>query len=461
MALFKPWTWFSSEERQLRLVNLNLEKKERELKIKLLEKQLNQQSEEQLSTSTKVSDKPYRSLRLIGDTCIVVMHDGTVLTKEGDKDAILYNRIKWATDEKEIYLLFAPSVVEEEKKGLEIETEEERSIIENVKGILEAHEDFEVTADNIYLKGVKLNMPASVSGSFIEILEKLQTSESLEEMGKLQEQYESLKMFWYWTALNPIQSSREALLNFIRREDVKITRNGLLEMYRRVVTNTHKDTALIDAISNNYYQIKKWKKAPSNHVLAQDLSNKYVCLHKDKVPADFSVVGNLQELYNDLPNMQENSYTDDRTRKMTIKVGSVYQEDESKIDLNNLATCSSGLHVGSRSFGFSGFGDTGVLALVNPAKVRSVPYYESNKMRVSEMYIAAILPEDDFRKSVDEEDIADYSQEYFNFSVEQLEEALEDKTFEEQWTVQGNKPALVEKEVENIKDVLASKVVIF
>ena len=39
---------------------------------------------------------------------------------------------------------------------------------------------------------------------------------------------------------------------------------------------------------------------------------------------------------------------------------------------------------------FDSFGDTGVIALVNPMFVRSVPVSDANKMRVSEMFLTKI-----------------------------------------------------------------------
>ncbi len=59
---------------------------------------------------------------------------------------------------------------------------------------------------------------------------------------------------------------------------------------------------------------------------------------------------------------------------------------------------------------FDGFGNVGVLALVNPMFVRSVPYYECNKMRVSEMMIVAKLNVEDYKKSVSDEEMNDFSE---------------------------------------------------
>lgn len=109
---------------------------------------------------------------------------------------------------------------------------------------------------------------------------------------------------------------------------------------------------------------------------------------------------------------------------------------------------------------FSGFGDTGVLALVNPSKVRSVPYYEGNKMRVSEMFIAAVVDIEEYKNSVSDSDIADYSQDYFNQSVEELEEIVKSKKFDT-LTCQEQLPAVSMLNIEEIKNSLKKKVTVF
>jgi hypothetical protein len=106
---------------------------------------------------------------------------------------------------------------------------------------------------------------------------------------------------------------------------------------------------------------------------------------------------------------------------------------------------------------FSGFGDTGVLALVNPSKVRSVPVYEGNKMRVSEMFIAAAIDLDCYKDDLKETDIQDYSQEYFNISVDQLTDTVECGDYYK-LDCQNNTVAIPVPTIESIVNILNSKV---
>jgi len=108
-------------------------------------------------------------------------------------------------------------------------------------------------------------------------------------------------------------------------------------------------------------------------------------------------------------------------------VGEVYKEDEENIDWDNTISCGRGLHVASRRYDYSGFGDVAVMVIVNPSKIRSVPIGSADigKMRVSEMYIASVLEIDEKGQYIDEHlDIVDMDEKYFNISVAEMENNL-------------------------------------
>jgi hypothetical protein len=107
---------------------------------------------------------------------------------------------------------------------------------------------------------------------------------------------------------------------------------------------------------------------------------------------------------------------------------------------------------------FSGFGDVGVLALVNPSKVRAVPVYDGHKMRVSEMFIAAVVDLDEYSKSVDENDIVDFSNKYFSMSIDQLSEAVKNRDYSS-FNCQGSVVDLSILDIDAIVKTLEAKVV--
>lgn len=465
MKFFK-FSWLNSKERQ-QLQDLLKEKERREWKEAEEKKQSDAMLDRFKTTPiTYIQSTPFKSLRLIGSTTIVVLHDGTSLSGT----ASLFVKVKSAKSEEEIIALFVPDP-ELEVNMAEVETSKERKLVRDNWRILETNKDFTIKGDEIYLDKVDLPMPAAVVSSFIEILERKEyfsmkssvADGDSEDLNDLEDKYQALRMFWYWTALNPIESSRNDLLNFVKKNDIKITFNGLLEMYRNVVSTGKGNKELIKFVSEQYFKIKRWKKSPSAYDVWKGLEGDgYSVLLVGKAPSDedetYELVGNLEKLYLDLPNLKENTYTDAHTRKKSIKVGEVYKEDEDKIDLDNSRNCSSGLHVGSSTFLFDGFGDTGVLALVNPMKVRSVPTSETNKMRVSEMFICAVIDLAEYKDHVNSSDINDFSQEYFAASVEELEGQLKNKRFDK-LVCQDNAPSISMANIQEITEQLKSRIV--
>ena len=470
MSFFKPWTWFSSEERKnkieeqrLLIKQQELKNKELELRIRALELSHNPSNvltvvKEPATVVATKKEKIYASLRMTDDTVIVVLKDGKTFSKETDSEQLFFDVKNAETVEDIISLMTSDDLVEmikeEEERELVKETKEEQSIVKENKHLLSDHPDFTVTKEGIFLKDVNLVMPTPIVATFMEVVEKISLYPDNEQY---KENFESLKMFWYWTALNPIASSRTDLINFVRQHDVNITKNGLLEMYRRIVKVEGKtaNQEEVDFTSKSYLQIKKWKKSPANfNVWFGD--KEYKIEKADKKVEGKKYVGNLAEMYANLSNLEGNVYTDAHTRNKVIKVGHVYQEDESNIDLNNRVDCSRGLHVGNKRFAYEGFGNVGVLALVNPSKVRSVPISDTNKMRVSEMFIAAIMEKQDYDKMIDEKVVADFSDVYFSQSLEELKEVVKTKTFEKIKSKNHITP-LNEVDISQVAEILANR----
>lgn len=458
------WDWLLGAERK-KLIRLQV--KEQELKVQILEKELNTPGEEK---------KAYKSVRLIGENVIVVLNDGLVLSDMIGGRA-LYDKVKFCAVEEEIIDLFIPKAEIKVNVSELVETEEERLLVRKEWKALVGHTDFEMRGEDIYLKGVSMPLPAIIVAGFIEIVEKINHQSQLfgnfhtedhevEKMQELEQQYVSLKMFTLKLALNPIQSSREDALRFVRQHDIKLTNLGNLVMYRAIVSVGKKDKKLTKFVSKNYLKVKKWKKSPKNYSV-------YKCTNNEEEQAEYVLgtsigdpkvqnynlqeeVGNLAELYSNLATLEENRYTDAYTNKMDIRVGSVYSIAEEKVDIQSRNDCSSGLHVGTKDFGFSGNGDTMVLCLVNPAKIRSIPYSDANKMRVSEMFVAAVIKDKDMHE---EGDILHFDEEYHAMTVEELQEALKNKDFDEIKKCQEEEIPISNEEVVSIVDLLAARVV--
>lgn len=435
---FFSFDWLKSDERK-ELNKLREEKLKKEIKEEIIQEQIAQIPVQYSPV------KPYSKLFLVNDIITIVFNDGSPYSRSG-VDKSFADRVRECTTEAEIYSLLQPKI--ESKKEEELVQE----IDEPDLSILKEDSRFIVEGKRVFFKGINLEIPSIIVVSFIEALEK-----------GLLEEFTSLKYFWMWTALNPIESSRKDLYSFIQKNDIKITTNGLLVLYRRAnLVENH--NPLIDFISIQYFKYKHWKKSPKNYEIVENVDTKELkVVENGKIPDtenSWEFKGNLQELYLDLPNMQKHYLTDAHTGKLQITVGGVYSIPEEDVDIVSRNTCSRGLHVAAKSYNYGGFGNTPLLCIVNPSKVRSVPIGEEGKMRVSEMYVASILEIDDEGKYMDEDiDIVNFDQEYFNYTVEDLEEDLKNKSFESLVCQDAIAPLPLQSVI-NIIDILKNRVVL-
>jgi len=358
--------------------------------------------------------------------------------------------------------LISPTKVEQEN-GCDFDIEVEK-IITPLINILSSNSNFEIEGDKVYLKGIKsIAIPSSIVGEFIRLHSEINyyKYQSLYStpVKEYKEEFDALLMFTFWLLLNPIESSRNDCLDFVKKNDIQLTTNGLLVCYRKVVSRGSNNKELIKFISENYFKIKKWKKSTKNYNVHYGESTGYFLMglanNDHQGSNDKSFIGNLHELYQNLHTLKENTYTDNHTKTKIIKIGSIYKEDEDRIDLDNTIPCSSGLHIGSKQFMFDSFGDTGVIALVNPMFVRSVPVADAHKMRVSEMFIATIADKEEFDNL---NELIDFSTEYCSSTLEDLQIELSNKVFEK-LSCQNNLPITSLKEIIDITKILNERII--
>jgi hypothetical protein len=215
-----------------------------------------------------------------------------------------------------------------------------------------------------------------------------------------------------WCCLNPRAEVADKLFNFLKKNSFSITKQGFFVALRNVVT-LHGGTELVDFVSNAYNKVKAvWKKKPDDYsVFLQngeykmvhmdamfreemvtcsycdgsgttpeydeeydDSGQCYECdeqgIYKDLVRVDHGEeIGNLTELYLDLPNRAENRYTDAHTRTFDIRIGRPVDMPMESCRWNTDDCGAEGLHFTSDEIHYVGCGDTSVLVLINPMKV--------------------------------------------------------------------------------------------
>lgn len=391
----------------------------------------------------------------------VVFSNGNVLS--GNVEREIYEKIKNCDNELLIITLLTPEKKVEEVKGNDFDIDVQ-SIITPLVNILSKNENFEVDNGKVYLKGIKsLEIPTIIVSEFIRLSENLEAvsvdNSNLDKINLYEEEFNSLLMFTSWLLMNPIESARQDCLTFVKKNNIPITSNGMLVTFRRVVSTGIQDKKLIKFISESYFKIKKWKKSVNNYkivAISDDYELKKLDFNVENT--DYICLGNLNLLYNSLSERNENTFTDSHTKKKVIKLGEIYKEDEDKINLDNSVACGAGLHSGSWTFGFDGFGDISIICLINPSKVRSVPKVETNKLRSSELFPVAIIDFEDYKEYVNSDDILNMSELYCNESIDELNHSLKSKSFDS-ISCQDNYPSIAITDLVNITKLLKQRIV--
>lgn len=364
-----------------------------------------------------VSDKPYKSAKLIGDTAILVLKNGTTLEKLNCSQWDWRRLLDCNTEEELINIISC---------GLK-QPEKEEVIVKDWDILKQLH-DFEVVGDVVKMKGIDRSLPVMMVNKFTQIVKNHQVSS---------DEFKALKNFWYWLCLNPFPDVIDNLYEFLRKGDFKITKDGMFLAYRRVC-KVSENTELVEFISNSYVKIKSWKKSPKNFcVLDEDGTYSLGKITSEDDGRAISL-GNLAELYENIDQMEENRYTDNHTKTFDIRIGKVVNIPRSECTHSNQDCGTGGLHFANKGFNYYTFGDTGILMLVNPMNVVGTG---DVKGRTSEYLPLCTLPEEEERDILSENEFCALElQEYY--AEEQLAE-LEEK-------VKNNYMAEAEKDIFNI-----------
>lgn len=372
---------------------------------------------EELSKENVFEEVPYHSSIGVNNTLTVVLKNGQVLTKSGVETEDL---AKCKTEDDVIKLMSTKEAVEEKQKFEEVKKEVE--LIQSNFDILVETEDFEVIDGSVYLKGVNRSVPRLLVKRFAELINNAKSG-YLNPYSFLENNidYQSLIRFWKKCCLNPNAQSAEDLYEFLENHNMKIDQHGNFYAYRRVQTVEGEKTELVDFISNAYNKIKAvWKKNPVNYCILEEDGEYRIGNINSKDDGRAVSLGNLKDLYLDLPNMKENRYTSAHTGREDYRVGNVISMPRNEGDDDNGRNCSMGFHAASKKYDYSGFGDQDILVIINPMDVLAVPVGEVGKLRTCRWYFAMTLEENE-RFILDEDD----------FDVTYLGDVFEEKCLED------------------------------
>lgn len=175
--------------------------------------------------------------------------------------------------------------------------------------------------------------------------------------------------FWTLVSMNPDANVRKDIFWFIRKWDIKISKSGFLICYRNVVS-TSRSSSEKEQITKDYIKIKAQKKSPKNYTYSDE--GKLIKIDSLDAPDDAK---SLKELYDEVTSSSDTPvYTDQYTHTFRIKIGEKVTMPREKCSRDNSVSCSAGLHAGAAGWlERNYFGDTGMMVLINPANVTSIP----------------------------------------------------------------------------------------
>jgi len=355
--------------------------------------------EGQTAPSYHSSGKPYLNIKMVNDTLTIVMNDGNIITKTPATGED-FKAARECRTEACLFDLVSTQEIKDERRKAEAAYEKAKAIQRGAE-YLATLDEFEMKDGSLYLKGINRSLPP------------LLVEEFLEEVGRSgtdSDEFKALQRFFMWCCLNPRAEVADKLFNFLKKNAFGITKQGFFVALRNVVT-LHGSTELVHFVSNAYNKVKAvWKKKPDDYlVFLKDGEYKMVaksifeelepCTHCDEngnIPCDdeewddscecpecygsgtvyaydkFNYgeeIGNLTELYLDLPNRAENRFTDAHTQTFDIRIGRAVNMDPGACRWNTDDCGAEGLHFTSDEIHYVGCGDTSVLVLINPMKV--------------------------------------------------------------------------------------------
>jgi hypothetical protein len=348
--------------------------------------------------------KPYTAIKMVNDTLTIVMLDGSILTKSpataGD-----FNAARDCRTESCLINLVSSKEVREERRKAEAEYEKAAAIKKGAD-YLSTLEEFEMKDGSLYLKGINRSLPPLLVEEFLEVIGR--------NGGTDNDEFKALQRFFMWCCLNPRAEVADKLFNFLKKNAFGITKQGFFVALRNVVT-LHGSNELVHFVSNAYNKVKAvWKKRPDDYTIFLE-NGEYKMVHTDAIYKEETCtcsycdgtgtipegdygdgwedsdecpecygkgeytdlvlavegenLGNLTELYLDLPNRAENRFTDAYTKTFDIRIGRPVNMDPTKCRWNTDDCGAEGLHFTSDEIHYVGCGDTSVLVLINPMKV--------------------------------------------------------------------------------------------
>jgi hypothetical protein len=449
-------------------------------------------------------EKPCLRVQLSNDTLTVVLTDGSVLSKPGATEED-FHAVGNARSVHEVHAILASREVLEDVQKVRAEEARIKALQKGIE-LLGCLNDFNVEGSTVYLAGTSRSMPQILVEEFIRVVDRVASEPSQEvfiDQLNQDDEYVALKNFFMWCCLNPRAEVAHELYRFLSENSFRITRQGFVVALRNVVT-LHGSPELVHFVSNTYNKVKAvWKKNPNEYTVFLE-NGEYKLVHDDKlfkeetltstecpdcegcgtwydeyededfdcetchgtgevdgyeytttVPVDHGQkIGGLTELYLDLPNREENRFTDDWTKTFDIRIGQVTSMPMEECNWSTQDCAAAGLHFTADQIHYVGCGDQSVIVLINPMKVVGIGQH---KGRCYEYLPIMTVPREEATRILHDGmfDTIQLDEEYAIRELESLAEKAKEGFAAESKKYEFNMPAISAAEITNIVNSLS------
>lgn len=458
-----------------------------------IENLMEQEDDDVPGSDYDVDRKPYLNIKMVNDVLTVVMKDGDVLTKPNatEKDFFM---AKGARTEEDIYLIIASADVVSEKRDREAEVNRLRALHRGIDQLRNLRQ-FKVEGNTVYLTGINRSLPQLLVEKFIEIVYPITnnsylSSQEIADILDMNDEFLAHKRFFLWCCLNPRAEVADSLYDFLNKNGMKITKQGFFVALRNIVVK-HGSAELVDFVSNAYNKVKAvWKKSPDNYTVFLE-NGQYKLVHNDDIyetkmvecdscegrgeswdedENDYTLcnvcdgdgeyemsipvehgerIGELTELYLDLPNRHENRFTDNWTKTFDIRVGQVVSMPIDECNWSTQDCATAGLHFAGHTAPYVLCGDTTVFTLHNPMKVVGIGTEKGRCYEYLPFMTTTVQEADEIMNSRDF-DFLQLDEEYAINELQSLEEKVKAGFVAEAKKYDFNLPHISASEIKNI-----------
>lgn len=396
-------------------------------------------------------EKPYRKMKLVNDVITIVFRDGNIISKSGMTQRDFVN-VRNARSEEQILNILTNEEAKKEIEAQKVENQRVENIVKGYEVLFNITDDLYEENGSVYFQGISRSVPSLLVKKLCEIASRYDATEPIFFNAILEdEEYVALKRFFMWCCLNPRAEVVDKLYEFLETNNMKITRQGFFVALRNVVKVEGADTEYVAAISNAYQKVKAiWKKNPVLYTFYRNVVTQEYGITKSNVPQkEWEVIGNLNDLYINLPSNDENRFTDQYTRTFDIRIGQPVSMKPEECSWSTADCAEKGLHFAGHTSPYVLCGDTTVFTLHNPMKVVGIGSVKGRCYEYLPFMVTTVQEADEIMKSRDF-DFLQLDEQYAIDELENLNQKVREGFAAEAKKYDFNLPTISTKEVSNI-----------